>query len=315
MSGRTLFLCVANSARSQMAEGLARRLFGDRLPVESAGSRPSRVNPYAIEVMAEVGVDLAGHHSKSVDDIARAGVAQVITLCAEEVCPVWLGPAPRRHWPIDDPASDDPALSPEEQRARFRRARDELLVHLVALAATSPPAGVALAPARPADLDAVRALAEGCGLPVDGLADQFPTGYAVAHRAGQVVGAAGLEIHDAVGEVQSAAGVAVHGEAGVAVHGEAGVEVHRPAGVLRSVAVAPAERGTGLGIALTADRLVRARELGLDAVYLLTTSAADYYARFGFRPFPRAEVPAAVAACPEFASICPSSAACLRLIL
>src|SRR5438067_1437471 len=64
MQGRTLFLCVANSARSQLAEGLARRLFGARVPVESAGSQPSRVNPYAIEVMHEVGVDLAAHHSK-----------------------------------------------------------------------------------------------------------------------------------------------------------------------------------------------------------------------------------------------------------
>ena len=105
--GRTLFLCVANSARSQMAEGLARRLFGARVPVESAGSRPSRVNPYAIEVMREIGVDLSGHHSKRVDDVDRAGVARVITLCAEEVCPVWLGAAPRLHWPIPDPASDE----------------------------------------------------------------------------------------------------------------------------------------------------------------------------------------------------------------
>jgi arsenate reductase len=82
-----LFLCVANSARSQMAEGLARKLFGSRISVQSAGSEPSKVNPYAIEVMREVGVDLSAHSSKSVQTIDAASVGTVITLCAEEVCP------------------------------------------------------------------------------------------------------------------------------------------------------------------------------------------------------------------------------------
>lgn len=82
-----LFLCVANSARSQMAEGLARKLFGSRISVQSAGSEPSKVNPYAIEVTREVGVDLSAHSSKSVQTIDAASVGTVITLCAEEVCP------------------------------------------------------------------------------------------------------------------------------------------------------------------------------------------------------------------------------------
>lgn len=105
-----LFLCVANSARSQMAEGLARKLLGDRIAVQSAGSEPSRVNPYAVEVMTEVGVDLSTHHSKSVETIDPATVGAVITLCAEEVCPVFLGKARRLHWPIPDPASKDPQI-------------------------------------------------------------------------------------------------------------------------------------------------------------------------------------------------------------
>ena len=120
-----LFLCVANSARSQMAEGLARKMFpGFR--IQSAGSRPSRVNPYAIEVLAERGIDASTHSSKSVAEIDPASVALVITLCAEEVCPAFLGQAERLHWPIPDPASDDPALTPEDLRARFRAARDEV---------------------------------------------------------------------------------------------------------------------------------------------------------------------------------------------
>lgn len=122
---KLLLLCVANSARSQMGEGWARRLLGDLMTVQSAGSRPATVNPYAIEVMREVGIDLTGHHGKSVDDIAADSVDTVITLCAEEVCPVFLGKARRLHWPIPDPATSEP-LDREAMLQRFRAARDEL---------------------------------------------------------------------------------------------------------------------------------------------------------------------------------------------
>ena len=121
-----LFLCVANSARSQMAEGLGRMIFGDRVPVMSAGSEPSKVNPYAIEVMRELGVDLTTHHSKSVQTIDPSKVGTVITLCAEEVCPVFLGKVRRLHWPIPDPASKDPSIPREEMLTRFRTARDTI---------------------------------------------------------------------------------------------------------------------------------------------------------------------------------------------
>jgi arsenate reductase (thioredoxin) len=121
-----LFLCVANSARSQMAEGLGRMIFGDRIPVQSAGSEPATVNPYAVEVMRELGVDLTTHTSKSVQTIDPATVGTVITLCAEEVCPVFLGKAQRLHWPVPDPASKDPSIPREEMLARFRTARDTI---------------------------------------------------------------------------------------------------------------------------------------------------------------------------------------------
>jgi arsenate reductase len=123
---QVLFLCVANSARSQMAEGLARMIFGHRVPVQSAGSEPSVVNPYAIEVMRELGLDLTTHRSKSVQTIEPAEIGTVITLCAEEVCPVFLGKARRLHWPIPDPASKDPTLSREQMLTRFRTARDTI---------------------------------------------------------------------------------------------------------------------------------------------------------------------------------------------
>ena len=130
---RILFVCVANSARSQMAEGLARRMFGDRIEVMSAGSQPSKVHPYAIEAMAEIGIDIAHHRSKSVDEIDTQALDFVVTLCAEEVCPVLPGGVKRLHWPIADPASTDSSLSPEKMRHRFRTARDQIRARIPTL--------------------------------------------------------------------------------------------------------------------------------------------------------------------------------------
>lgn len=126
-----LFLCVANSARSQMAEGLARAAFGPETRVASAGSRPGGLHPDAVAVMAELGLDLRGHTSKSVADVSLEGVDLVITLCAEEVCPVLPVAIQRLHWPIPDPA--DASLAPEARRQRFRDARDALRERIAAL--------------------------------------------------------------------------------------------------------------------------------------------------------------------------------------
>ncbi len=133
MTKGILFLCVQNSARSQMAEGIARSLLGARARVQSAGSRPSRLNPYAVEVMDEVGIDLSGQTAKSVDVIDPATIDTVVTLCAEEVCPAFLGKAKRLHWPLSDPAASDPPLSHEQNLDRFRTVRDELLRRIEAL--------------------------------------------------------------------------------------------------------------------------------------------------------------------------------------
>ena len=131
---RILFACVANSARSQMAEGLARILLGSRAEVLSAGSNPSSVNSYAIEAMGEIGIDISGHRFKSVDQIDLTGVDLIITLCADEVCPAVPGCVKRLHWPIPDPASTDQDLSPDQMRARFRAARDQIKARIETLA-------------------------------------------------------------------------------------------------------------------------------------------------------------------------------------
>ena len=130
---KILFLCVANSARSQMAEGLARDRLGTDVQILSAGSQPSKVNPYAIEVMSEVGIDISGQYSKSVDDVDAGSADLVITLCADEVCPVLPGRVQRLHWPIPDPASDDPNLTPEQMRSRFRTAREDIRARISSL--------------------------------------------------------------------------------------------------------------------------------------------------------------------------------------
>ncbi len=124
-----LFLCVANSARSQMAEGLARARFGQRARVLSAGSSPATVNPLAIAALAEVCIDISAHTSKSVDSIDPASVDLVVTLCAEEVCPVFLGNVRRLHWPLPDPAAAPAAEAPQ----RFRDVRDQIAARLAEL--------------------------------------------------------------------------------------------------------------------------------------------------------------------------------------
>jgi arsenate reductase len=119
-----LFLCVANSARSQMGEGVARLLAPSDVLVQSAGSHPTGVRPEAAKVLAELGIDTSTHFSKNVSEIDPKTVDTVITLCGEEECPLFLGQARRLHWGLPDPAAvqgDD-----ETRLDAFRQARDEL---------------------------------------------------------------------------------------------------------------------------------------------------------------------------------------------
>jgi arsenate reductase len=128
---RVLFLCVANSARSQMAEGLGRALLGPDAVVCSAGSAPTTVNPLAIRALDELGIDISQQRSKSVDEIDLHDIDLVVTLCAEEVCPVVPGRIQRLHWPLPDPAAAPPAKAMD----RFRQVRDELKQRILELRA------------------------------------------------------------------------------------------------------------------------------------------------------------------------------------
>ncbi len=119
-----LFLCVANSARSQMAEGIAKKIVMGKVKIYSAGSKPSQVNPLAIMALLEIDIDISEHFSKRVDTIDSVGVDVVITLCAEEECPVFLGNAKRFHWGLPDPT---------DEIESFRSVRDELVKRLTYL--------------------------------------------------------------------------------------------------------------------------------------------------------------------------------------
>ncbi len=150
--------------------------------------------------------------------------------------------------------------------------------------ASGPDAGAPIRAASGGDLDGLRRLLTDARLPADGLEDQFPAGYAVAESAEGLVGGAGME-----------------------AHGESGL--------LRSVVVAPAVRGTGLGKALVADRLAWARAAGLREVYLLTTTAPDFFAGLGFARLERSAAPPAIQSSREFASVCPGTSVLMRLAL
>lgn len=127
---RVLILCTGNSARSQMAEGLLRHDAGDRLEVESAGTKPGIVRPEAITVMKEVGIDIAAHRSKHVEEFHGQHFDYVLTVCdnAKESCPVFFGTAMRLHQNFTDPVVVD---GPQEKRlAAFRIVRDEIRSYL-----------------------------------------------------------------------------------------------------------------------------------------------------------------------------------------
>jgi len=128
-----VFLCVANSCRSQMAEGLARELLGSDVEILSAGSAPTQVAAAAIEVMQEIDIDISQQRAKSVNDIDTTRLDLAVTLCAEEVCPVLPGRVKKLHWPIADPSAHDESASEEQIRTQFRDARDQIKARILVL--------------------------------------------------------------------------------------------------------------------------------------------------------------------------------------
>jgi arsenate reductase len=123
---KVLFICVHNSIRSQMAEGLLDHLYGDRYETFSAGLKPGSIHPYAIDVMAEIGIDISHHRSKSIEEMFDHYFDVVVTVCdrAKEVCPIYPGGSTLLHQDFEDPSSFDGTT--EEVLESFRRVRDQI---------------------------------------------------------------------------------------------------------------------------------------------------------------------------------------------
>ncbi len=124
---RVLFICVGNSARSQMAEALLTRIGSDVFEIYSAGLEPSVVNPFTVQALQEVGIDWSKARSKGLDEfMGKVHFGYVITVCsrAEERCPIFPGMGQRLHWPFDDPAAVQG--SDEEKLEAFRKVRDQI---------------------------------------------------------------------------------------------------------------------------------------------------------------------------------------------
>ena len=123
---RVLFACTHNSARSQMAEGMLRAWAGDRFQASSAGTEATGLRPEAVEVMAELGIDISGQRSKTLSEFTAQSFDWYITVCddAQESCPVLPGVPNAAHWSIEDPSRADG--SPDQRRDAFRLARDQI---------------------------------------------------------------------------------------------------------------------------------------------------------------------------------------------
>jgi arsenate reductase len=132
MKKKVLFLCTHNSCRSQMAEGIVNHFLADRFQAFSAGTEATKVNPLAIRILAEIGIDISGHRSKTLDEFADERFDHVITLCgsANEQCPIFFGGVRRVHIGFDDPSRT--TGTEEEILADFRRVRDEIKERLIA---------------------------------------------------------------------------------------------------------------------------------------------------------------------------------------
>jgi arsenate reductase (thioredoxin) len=132
MKQKVLFLCTHNSCRSQMAEGLVNADLGERFEAYSAGTVATAVNPGAAQVLAELGIDISGHRSKTLDEFAGESFDHVITLCgsADKECPQFFGGVKRVHIGFDDPSQGPGSI--EEKLPEFRRVRDEIRSRITA---------------------------------------------------------------------------------------------------------------------------------------------------------------------------------------
>lgn len=273
-----LILSGSSDALGQIAEGIARALAPRQLRISSAGTARGAVDPIVVRVLAELSVEGSDLRVRTLDEVDVTGVGAVVVLSEADPTPPGLHGVLRVHWPLTDPARG--SGTEEERVARYRAVRNELrrrLIRVFAREALPTEATATLTtsigPASGGDMDAIRRLLVAALLPsgdVDGPNQRF----IVARQNGRVVGCAGLESFGEDGQ-------------------------------LRSMAVHWTSRNAGLGTSLHGRLLFEAVQAGVRNLYVVTTTAADFFTRQGYRKIQPADVPPGVLASEEYAAFVP----------
>jgi N-acetylglutamate synthase-like GNAT family acetyltransferase/protein-tyrosine-phosphatase len=273
-----LILSRTNSALGQLAGGIARALAPRQVRISTATAERGRVDPLARRVLAELSVDLADQQPKTLDEVDTSDVRAILVVAEEDPTPPALRDVLRVHWPLSDPAAG--GGTEEERLARYRAVRNELRRRLIKVFArelvpTAATAGatISIGPSSGGDLDAITRLLVGSLLPsrdVGGANQRF----IVASENGRLIGCAGLQV--------------------------AGQD-----GLVRSMAVHWTRRNAGLGSRLHERLLFEAVLAGVRTLYVVTTTAEDFFAGHGFKKIAASAVPSELQASEEFTAFVP----------
>lgn len=293
-----LFLCTGNSARSILAESILSEEGKGQFLAFSAGSKPNgTVNPFALKVLEAYGYPTEGFRSKSWDEFAVPGAPKmdfIFTVCdsaAGEACPVWPGQPVTAHWGIEDPAAVEGTDIQKEAAftlaARYMKNRISAFLNLplesidkiwltTRLQAIGRREKVEAEKISPSDEDLTKAL-QAASLPVDDLEQSGGTFFRFTDRKGQPAGYGGIELHG-------------------------------KNAFLRSITVPQSVQKSGYGTAITRSLLRYAQMAGAESSYLLTTEAAPFFNKLGFKTIPKSDAPPEILATPQASGLCPSSA-------
>jgi amino-acid N-acetyltransferase len=273
-----LILSRTNSALCQLTEGIARALAPRQVRISSAGVSGGRVDPLAKRVLAEISVNLADAHPKALEEVDTSDVQAILVVSEEDPTPPALREVLRVHWPLPDPAAG--GGSEEERLARYRAVRNELRRRLIRvfareLAATAAPGGTttSFGAASGGDLAAIKRLLVGSLLPSQDVGGAHQR-FIVATENGRLLGCAGLQV--------------------------AGQD-----GLVRSMAVHWTRRNAGLGSRLHERLLFEATLAGVRTLYVVTTTAEDFFAGHGFKKVAANAVPPELQASEEFTAFVP----------
>jgi N-acetylglutamate synthase-like GNAT family acetyltransferase/protein-tyrosine-phosphatase len=273
-----LILSQAGSGLGQLAEGLARALAPRQVQISSAGPGPGRLDPLARRVLAELSVDIVEEHPTSLEELDTSDVQAVLVVSEQDPTPPALRSVLRVHWPLPDPAAA--GGSEEEKLARYRAVRNELRRRLIRVFARelvaeagAEGATSSIGPASGGDLDAIKRLLVGSLLPSRDVGRAHQR-FIVAAENGRLIGCAGLQL--------------------------AGQD-----GLVRSMAVHWTRRNAGLGSRLHQRLLFEAVLTGVRTLYVVTSTAEDFFAGHGFRKVAATAVPAALQASEEFTAFVP----------